>query len=74
MVLIAISFQCVTSLACAAAGPATQNERKCNEKWQNWYFFKLSYWIHCCSFLCETCAFVASFHRHKRKRAIKVII
>jgi hypothetical protein len=31
-------------------GPG-DGKRKCDEKWQNQYSFKLSQWIHCCSFL-----------------------
>ena len=64
-------------------------ERQCDEKRQNWYFFELSQWVHCSSFLsflrrlagfvnCEVVifcfVFVFAFHRYKRKRPIKVII
>ena len=51
MALAACPFQSRTASARAIAGSSGDGKRKCDEKWQNSYFFKLSQWIHCCSFL-----------------------
>src|SRR5205814_4709129 len=52
-------------------GSRGDGKRKCDENWQDWYFFKLSEWIHCCSFLWFRCL---AFISVRRERATKVII
>ena len=48
---ISNSYRCYARLGrCESRGDG--DERQCDEKWQNWYFFELSQRIHCFSLLC----------------------
>ena len=66
MALAACPFQSRTASARAIVGAPATASAKCDEKWQNSYFFEVSQWIHWFSFLS---VLLFGFHRDKAERS-----